>query len=411
MKVVTVGTGMASADFVQQLRIEGFAGEIVMISDEPYAPYSPCVIPFYLAGDPLESVFWKGQDFYRSQQVDALLEHKVVEVDRERRQVRTEQGASVTYDRLFYAAGNRSWCPQPYWLQTAGVFGFKTLTDMVAIDSYIHRQNIERAVVFGGGFIGVDAALALRHRGIEVTLVHRNNRLLSQMTDVEGGQFATERLARKAGLDVRLQTTVEQISSDAGQLRGVTLSDGNTLDTAMLIVTTGVTPNSAPLTGNDDGVAVNGELLAEAGIYAAGDVALTRHLVSNAPGLYATYPNAQQQARVAARHLVYGCAHYDGSLNTNVLQKHIDFPIISVGSFEGEAVTWRQGDLFRRAYLVNGRINGYILIGDTRNAGHIHHLYVTREPVEKEIREILADRRGVSHYKTMMQLGTPLPAY
>ena len=410
MKVVTVGTGMASADFVQQLRLEGFAGEIVMISDEPYAPYSPCVIPFYLAGDPLENVFWKGQDFYRQQQVEPLLGHRVVEVDREQRLVRTEQGASVAFDRLFYAAGSRSWCPQPEWLQTEGVFGFKTLTDMVAIDRYIRQQRIERAVVFGGGFIGVDAALALRHRGIEVTLVHRNNRLLSQMTDIEGGQFATERLARKAGLDLRLKTTVETLSSDAGQLRGVTLSDGTTLDTAMLIVTTGVTPNSEPLTGAGDGVAVSGELLAEAGIYAAGDVALTRHLVSDRTGLYATYPNAQQQARVAARHLVYGSGNFEGSLNTNVLQKHIDFPIISVGVFEGEAVTWRQGDLFRRAYLQDGRINGYILIGDTRNSGHIHHLYVTRELVEKEITEILADRRGVSHYRTMMQLGTPLPA-
>ena len=410
MKVVTVGTGMASADFVQQLRLEGFAGEIVMISDEPYAPYSPCVIPFYLAGDPLENVFWKGQDFYRQQQVEPLLGHRVVEVDRNQRLVRTEQGASVAFDRLFYAAGSRSWCPKPEWLQTEGVFGFKTLTDMVAIDRYIRQQRIERAVVFGGGFIGVDAALALRHRGIEVTLVHRNNRLLSQMTDIEGGQFATERLARKAGLDLRLKTTVETLSSDAGQLRGVTLSDGITLDTTMLIVTTGVTPNSEPLTGAGDGVAVSGELLAEAGIYAAGDVALTRHLVSDRTGLYATYPNAQQQARVAARHLVYGSGNFEGSLNTNVLQKHIDFPIISVGVFEGEAVTWRQGDLFRRAYLQDGRINGYILIGDTRNSGHIHHLYVTRELVEKEITEILADRRGVSHYRTMMQLGTPLPA-
>ncbi len=408
MKVVTVGTGMASADFVQQLRQEGFADEIVMISDEPYAPYSPCVIPFYLAGDPLESVFWKGQDFYQRQQVTPLLGHRVVEIDREQRLVRTEQGACESYDRLFYAAGSRSWCPQLDWLQTTGVFGFKTLTDMVAIDRYIRQQRIQRAVVFGGGFIGVDAALTLHHRGIEVTIVHRNNRLLSQMTDVEGGQFATERLATKAGLDVRLHNTVDALTVDAGQLRGVTLSDGTTLDTAMLIVTTGVTPNSAPLTGTDEGVTVGSELLTEAGIYAAGDVALTRHLVSDVAGLYATYPNAQQQARVAARHLVHGSGHYDGSLNTNVLQKHIDFPIISVGVFEGEPVTWRQGDLFRRAYLQEGRINGYILIGDTRNAGHIHHLYVTREAVEHNIAEILADRRGVSHYRNLMQLQTPV---
>ncbi len=404
MKVVTVGTGMASADFVQQLRQEGFQDEIVMISDEPFAPYSPCVIPFFLAGDPLDSVFWKGRDFYQRQQVTPLLGHRVVEIDRERRLVRTAEGASESYDRLFYAAGSRSWCPQPEWLEVAGVFGFKTLSDMLAIDGYLRQNPVQRAVVFGGGFIGVDAALALHHRGIEVTIVHRNNRLLSQMTDLEGGQFATSRLAARANLDVRLQTTVASLQSDAGQLRGVTLADGSRIDTSLLIVTTGVTPNSAPLTGSDAGVEVNDELLAETGIYAAGDVALTRHLVSDSPGIYATYPNAQQQARVAARHLMHGFGHFAGSLNTNVLQKHIDFPIISVGRFEGETITWRQGDLFRRAYLQDGRINGYILIGDTRNAGHIHHLYVTREPVTRSIGEVLPDRRGVSHHRTMMQL-------
>jgi len=121
----------------------------------------------------------------------------VTEVDAERQLIRTAAGRSERYDRLFYATGARSWYPRPEWLETKGVFGFKTLTDMVAIDSYIREHNIKKAVVFGGGFIGVDAALALWHRGLDITLVHRNTRVLSQMTDEEGGQFATRKLMEK----------------------------------------------------------------------------------------------------------------------------------------------------------------------------------------------------------------------
>ncbi|MBS1225231.1 MAG: oxidase, partial [Proteobacteria bacterium] len=78
MRVVTVGTGMAAAEFVERLRLEGFEGEIVMLGDEDFPPYSPCVIPFFLAGEPLNTVFWKGRDFYDRYRVTALLGDAVV---------------------------------------------------------------------------------------------------------------------------------------------------------------------------------------------------------------------------------------------------------------------------------------------------------------------------------------------
>src|SRR5574341_698460 len=162
MKVVTVGTGMAAAEFVQRLRMEGFGGEIIMCGEEDFPPYSPCIIPFYLAGEPLDTVFWKGRDFYSRYGVAARLGDPVIEVDADRHVVRTASGRKETYDRLFFAPGSRNFFPRPEWLETRGVFGFKTLTDMIAIDSYLAETNCTKAVVFGGGFIGVDAALALK---------------------------------------------------------------------------------------------------------------------------------------------------------------------------------------------------------------------------------------------------------
>jgi NAD(P)H-nitrite reductase large subunit len=396
MKVVTVGTGMAAAEFVERLRLEGFDGEIVMCGDEHYPPYSPCVIPFFLAGEPVDTVFWKGKDFYEKYRVNARLGDPVVEVNVERRFITTASGRRESYDRLFYAAGSRNRYTNPQWLETAGVFGFKTLTDMEAIDCYVREHKVKKAVVFGGGFIGVDAALALRSRGIDVSIIHRNTRLLSQMTDEEGGEFATCRLAEKTGMDIRLRTTVNDICSENGMLSSVRLSDREEINTPLLIVAVGVAPNSGPLTGNDSGISVNGQMLVDDGVYTAGDVAVTSHAVNGVQGIYANYPNAMQQSRVAARHLVHGDGAYSGSLNCTVLRKHINFPVISVGSFTGESVTWQRGDVWRRVYLHEGMINGYIIIGDSRVSGYLYQLYISRKRVDGTIKSVIsgAGREG-----------------
>jgi nitrite reductase (NADH) large subunit len=111
-----------------------------------------------------------------------------------------------------------------------------------------------------------------------------------------------------------------------------------------------------------------------------------------------------QQARTAARHLIHGEGAYAGSLNSTVLRKHIDFPVISVGSFTGEAVTWQRGDVWRRVYLQDGMINGYIVIGDSRISGYLYQLYVTRKRVDRSISSILSGPRNDGCYREMLGL-------
>ncbi|WP_029734289.1 NAD(P)/FAD-dependent oxidoreductase [Deferrisoma camini] len=403
MKVVTVGAGVAAAEFVETLRAEGFRGEIVMISAEGFPPYSPCVMPFFLAGDPLETAYWKGADFYDRLGVTPRLGDPVTEV--EDGKVRTASGAVETFDRLLYAPGARDRYPEPSWLRVRGVFGFKTLSDLTAIDRHIRETGARRAVIFGGGFIGVDAALALWHRGLQVTVVHRNNRLLSRMTDEDGGKFATRLLAERTGIEVRLETRVTAVNARDGALASVDLTDGTRIETPLLIVATGVAPESGPLTGADQGVAVDEALRFDPRVYAAGDVAVTPHAVDGRPGLYALFPNAVEQARVAARHLVHGRGAYAGSVDANVLRKHVDFPVVSAGRFEGEPLTWQDADRFRRVYLKDGRINGYMLVGDMAAAGYLHRLYLEQTPAEREVPGLLSDTSGTSYYRRAVGLG------
>lgn len=117
-----------------------------------------------------------------------------------------------------------------------------------------------------------------------------------------------------------------------------------------------------------------------------------------------------QQARTATRHLLHNDGAFSGSINTNVLKKHIDSPMVSAGSFFGEAVTWQQGDIWRRVYLMDGMINGYIIIGDTCISGYIYQLYLSRKRVDKGIREILSSARHDSYYRSMLGLVAPAMA-
>ena len=398
MKIVSVGCGMAAAEFVETLRSNGNNDDIVMISNEPFIPYSPCSMPFYLSGEPIDTVFWKGINFYKRYNIKSILGRPVTKISVENKYVEINGEDRIPYDKLFFAPGSRSYFPDDNWLNCTGVFGFKNLSDILSIDNYIKSEKVKSAVVFGGGFIGIDAALSLWKRGLNVTVVHRNNRVLSQMTDQEGGIYATEKLKEKTGINIILKNVVKNIIVDNGKLKGVVLDNGDTLVAELLIVTVGVIPNAEMLGINTKGVEVDFDLKYYNDVYVAGDVASTKHMITQNYGVYATYPNARSQARSAAFNILFNINTFRGSLNTNVLKKHIEFPIISAGYFEGEYYTYSDEEIFRRIYLKDDQIYGYLLVGDTSISGFIYNLYISQKRVGRNIMKYLSLKRGKAYY-------------
>jgi hypothetical protein len=110
---------------------------------------------------------------------------------------------------------------------------------------------------------------------------------------------------------------------------------------------------------------------------------------------------------VGADPLVRPYKSWSSAGNTTVLKKHIDFPVISAGSFSGEPVTWQRGDIWRRVYLRNGMINGYIIIGDTRLAGYLYQLYISRKVFDKTIRDLMSEPRLDGYYGNMLGVCGP----
>lgn len=398
MKIVSVGCGMAAAEFVETLRNNGSNDDIIIISNEPFIPYSPCSMPFYISGEPIDTVFWKGINFYNKFNINTILGRAATMINVADKYIEINGEDKIYYDKLFFAAGSRSYFPDDKWLNCTGVFGFKNLNDILSIDNYIKSEKVKSAVVFGGGFIGIDAALSLWKRGLNVTVVHRNNRVLSQMTDQEGGIYATEKLKDKTGIKIVLKSVVKNILVDNGKLKGVVLDSGDILVAELLIVTVGVIPNVEILGLNTKGVEVDNTLLFNKDVYVAGDVASTKHMITQNYGVYATYPNARSQARSAAFNILFNINTFRGSLNTNVLKKHIEFPIISAGYFEGDPYTYCDEEIFRRIYLKDDQIYGYLLVGDTSISGFIYNLYISQKKIGSKIRKFLSLKRGNAYY-------------
>jgi len=159
---------------------------------------------FFLAGEPIETVYWKGIDFYKRYGINPILDESVVKVDTTRQEVETDKGRKIPYDKLLFATGSKSWFPAPEMLEIKGVFGFKTLTDLVHIDEYIKRNTVRELLSLVVASSGLMLLYQCGTGGLDITLVHRNNRLLSQMTDKKMvGNLLPEEYMKRQGVEYK----------------------------------------------------------------------------------------------------------------------------------------------------------------------------------------------------------------
>ena len=275
-RIVIIGGGAAGFAAAERLRELGFAGSLSMLSADAAAPYDrPNLSKDYLAGTaPEDWIPLQGEEFYAQRRIDLRLQCEVAAIDTASRHVVTRKGERFAYDALLIATG-----AEPLQLKIPGfdrsnVFVLRSLADASAI---IAATDGARSVALvGAGFIGLEAAGALRTRGLEVHVVAREE---LPMATVLGPQLASVLvgLHEQHGVVFHLHSTVR--SFDGHML---TLGDGAHIDADLVIVGVGVTPRTvlgfeAGLE-IDDGILVDAQLQTSVpDIYAAGDVARYRH--------------------------------------------------------------------------------------------------------------------------------------
>ncbi|MFF4352529.1 NAD(P)/FAD-dependent oxidoreductase [Streptomyces sp. NPDC001530] len=302
---VIVGASLAGAKAVQALREEGFDGPLVLIGEESERPYErPPLSKGYLMGkDAREQIYVHPPTWYPEHDIDLRLGTAVTAVDPAAHEVTLADGDRVGYGRLLLATGSSPRRLPVPGAELEGVLYLRTVADSDRIKDAL--QSGSRAVVIGGGWIGLETAAAARTAGLEVTVLERAELPLLRVLGREVAQVFAD-LHRDQGVDLRSGVQVAEITGSGGAVDGVRLADGTRLAADMVIVGVGITPNTglAQQAGLevDNGVRVDEHLrTSHPDIHAAGDVANAFHPLLGKPVRVEHWANALHQPLTAAR--------------------------------------------------------------------------------------------------------------
>jgi nitrite reductase (NADH) large subunit len=384
-KYVIVGNGVAGVTAAQSLVQTDPAAKVHVLGEEPYPYYHRPRLWEFLAGEIEQSaLYFRPAEWYATQRILVHLETRVIALNPAEHRLTLSTGEVIKYDRLLLATGARPFVPPIAGANKTGVFTLRTIDDALAIRAYAAGRR--RAVVIGGGLLGLETARALNALGLEVIVVESAPHLLPRQLDREGAQMLQARL-QAMGLR-RILTDVEPIAILGNEVvTGVQLKDGQTIAGEMVLISAGILPQVE--LARAAGLAVNRGVIVDrylrtsaADVYAAGDVAEFEKRV------YGLIPPTIEQARVAAANMVGGQkAIYSGTLPSATL-KIVGIDLASLGEATAEGsqyVVLRQADettgLYKRLVLRDGAIVGAILLGDTQSLQLLKQLITTRRNV------------------------------
>jgi len=322
--------------------------EIVAFERGPYTSYSACGIPYFV-GDlvsDIDELVARTPDEHRRNGIDVRTGHEVVAVDIDRRRVRVRDlsdGADLDepFDQLVVATGAVPFRPDVPGIDTDGIFGVQTLADGVAVRRAVDDRAPERAVIVGGGYIGLEMAEALVRRGLEVSLIDRTEQPMGMALDADMGALVGRALGA-VGVTLHMGERVEGFDADDGRVRAVR-TPRRTLPADLVVLGTGVRPDSR-LAG-ESGIAIGetGGIVTDArmqtsvdGVWAAGDCVETVDRVTGNRVLIPLGTHANKQGRVVGINATGGDVRFPGVIGT-AASKICAYEVARSGLTEGQA--------------------------------------------------------------------------
>ncbi len=341
--------------------------DITVFGDEPYGNYNRILLSPVLAGEKtIDDIMLNGEEWYAEHGITLKKGVRVSEIRRDRRMVVDANGEETPYDRLLLATGSK-----PFILPIEGVDlpGVITFRDIHDVDRMLAAAKTgKRAVVIGGGLLGLEAANGLAKNGMEVTVIHLMDTLMERQLDAPSGGMLRDSLAER-GLNFILEGKTRAILGD-GKVERVSLEDGRSIDADLVVMAVGIKPNielaqKAGLHCNR-GVVVDDTMLTyDPRIYAVGECAEHRGVT------YGLVAPLFEQAKVCADHLAErAIAAYRGSVTSTKL-KVTGIDLFSAGDFtvgeEDEELVMQdaRGGIYKKIVLHDNKVKGAVLYGDT----------------------------------------------
>jgi nitrite reductase (NADH) large subunit len=364
-RVVVLGNGIAGVTAADHVRRRHPLAQIDVVAEEPHHLYNRMGIARLIYGrSAMQGLYLNPERWYEEHGITPWLNTRARSIDRLRKRVLLGTGEALPYDRLILATGSRSFVPPIEGFGAAGTFVLRTADDALGLRAFAQRHGAQRAVVAGGGLLGLEAAYALHKLGLRTAVLERGDRLLRRQLDARAAALLQGYLE---GLGLEIVTGAETVALEGnGRVSMALLADGRGLEVDVFLAAAGIAPNAE--LAKAAGLAVNRGVLVDErmrtqdySILAAGDVA------EHAGRVHGLWPVAVEQAEVAADNAVGGSKEYQGSIPFTML-KVVGVELTSIGRFEeqtgDEVVAIEEpGGKYRKLVIEDGRIAGAILLG------------------------------------------------
>ncbi|TRW79124.1 NAD(P)/FAD-dependent oxidoreductase [Mycolicibacterium sp. 018/SC-01/001] len=397
-RLVVVGNGMAGIRALEEILARGGGDQfqITVFGDEPYGNYNRILLSNVLAGadDPTD-IYLNALDWYADNDIELRAGVRVVRLDTFAHLVHADDGTTLHYDKLILATGSRSYFPPMagLWADDKtladGVFGFRTLDDTAAmIAEAAHRT---KAVVVGGGLLGLEAARGLQNRGLTVDVVHAGPTLMNAQLDDPAGAILRAKV-ESLGIGVHTEKRTSEVLVTDGRLAGIRFADGSQLDCDMLVIAAGIRPNV--------GLAQRAGLTVERAIVTddhmrsvdADDVYVVGECAQHRGQVYGLVAPLWEQARVLADHLTGAdvTAAYHGSrVATKLKVAGVDVAAMGVKAPEhpdDEFVQYSEPKhgVYKTVVIRDGKLVGATLVGDVSKVSFLTQAFDSGLPLPDE---------------------------
>ncbi|NVO28647.1 NAD(P)/FAD-dependent oxidoreductase [Donghicola sp. C2-DW-16] len=390
-RLVIVGNGMAPGRMLEHLfDLVGDAFDVTIFNAEPRVNYDRIMLSPVLSGEKsYEDIIIHGDGWYEEYGITLHRGQKVVSIDREAQTVTSEGGITAAYDKLVIATGSNPFIIPVPGHQLDGVLAYRDLDDVDGMLKAVEKGG--RAVVIGGGLLGLEAAAGLKMRGMDVTVLHLMPTLMERQLDPAAGYLLQKELESR-GIEIKCGANTKAIHGD-GKVEQVELEDGTLIDASLVVMAVGIRPNTQ--LAKDAGLEVGRGIVTDAFMRTSDENIFSVGECTEVGGrVYGLVAPLYQMAKVAAHHLCGLPDVHFTHAETPTKLKVTGVNLYSVGEFgDGpgvEDVVMRDATrgTYRRVILKDNKVIGAVLYGDVADGGWYNEMLKSGQDVS-EIRETL----------------------
>ncbi len=377
---VIIGNGVAAAGCIEGIRNMDKNSAIIVISEEKYPVYCRPLISYYLEKKTeLNRMNYRSDDFYEKMNCNVIYERKAIHIDSSSKKIILDDKTEVPYDSVCVATGSSPFVPPFEGLETVkNKFSFLTLDDSLALEAAVTKKS--NVLIVGAGLIGLKCAEGLHNRVASITVCDLADCVLSSILDADCAAIIQDHLENN-GIRFMLGDTVARFEKNTAIMKS-----GKSVDFDVLVLAVGVRANTE-LVKEQDGEVNRGILINDrmetslSDIYAAGDCTEGNDISIGSKRVLALLPNAYMQGHAAGVNMAGGNELFDKAIPMNSIG-FFGLHAMTAGSYDGEVFEEKPENKLKRFFVRDGRLVGFILIGETERAGIYTSLIREQTPLD-----------------------------